>query len=85
MFTIFAFLCAQQTSFNGIKYYTGICYFVLVCKQDIDIVEISTCLDCDEDLCQDCDDAHRKVKLTRNHAINPYSPFKTQFNLKFKT
>ena len=30
------------------------------------------CRDCDQKICNICHDAHKKIKITRNHMIFPY-------------
>ena len=29
------------------------------------------CIECSENICEQCFDAHEKVKLTKNHTLNP--------------
>lgn len=38
---------------------------------------VSWCEDCDEMLCNDCYQAHRKVKFTRNHQLVPIEDMKS--------
>ncbi|XP_052080342.1 tripartite motif-containing protein 3-like [Mytilus californianus] len=30
------------------------------------------CLDCNDDMCSNCSDAHRRTKITRNHSVIPF-------------
>lgn len=33
---------------------------------------VSLCLNCHDDMCSDCQEAHHKTKITRNHQVVPY-------------
>jgi hypothetical protein len=43
------------------------------CKFDGKKTEaVSLCLECKDDMCNNCADAHRKTKITRNHHVIPF-------------
>ncbi|KAJ8320323.1 hypothetical protein KUTeg_001910 [Tegillarca granosa] len=44
------------------------------CKYDgKDTNAMSLCLECKDDMCQNCADAHRRTKITRDHKVIPFS------------
>ncbi|KAK3083191.1 hypothetical protein FSP39_016385 [Pinctada imbricata] len=44
-------------------------------KKSVDAV--SLCLQCRDDMCEDCTEAHRKTKITREHKVVPYKQIKS--------